>query len=419
DCESNFGNLENDTVSEESESGIRPPKFRKRNIIVSDSDNELEEEWNEHDMTPNLPNYLNIPGATIELGDALTISEVADLFFDKTFFDWVVTQTNLYYFQMKPLHKISTKTATMSGMRFKQILTFFHLNDNTERIVPQDKLSKIKPLLNYIIPKYQALYILKQKLASDKAMIPFRELISFRTYNQAKITKYGILIRMLCESESDRAIDQEKTLVCGTIRKNHGLPKVLLEKSKSLHRGEMTFLRKGPVVFIAWKDKRIVSTIYDASMNSSGNRKKNYKDDTIKPTCILQYNKHMKGVDRADQYLANSSIFRKTVKSYKKLAFFLINNNLFNAYKMYFTYRPESKIRYKKFLLEVAREWITVVSKECSTAPHTSGRSQTALSKDLPSRLSGQQRDHILQGVHQHGPSQNLLKLHIRLQGDR
>ena len=34
----------------------------------------------------------------------------------------------------------------------------------------------------------------------------------------------------------------------------------------------------------------------------------------IKPTCILQYNKHTKGVDRADQYLANSSILRKTLK---------------------------------------------------------------------------------------------------------
>ncbi|KAI4475939.1 hypothetical protein M0802_014972 [Mischocyttarus mexicanus] len=177
-------------------------------------------------------------------------------------------------------------------MRFEQILTFFHLNDNTERIVPQDRLSKIKPLLNYISPKYQALYILKQKLASDKAMIPFRGLISYKTYNPAKITKYGILIRMLCESESGyicnfeiysgqgkklqetilsilesylgcwhhryqdyyynsvstaELLFRKKTLVCGTIRENRGLPKVLLDKSKSLHRGEMTFLRKGPV----------------------------------------------------------------------------------------------------------------------------------------------------------------------------
>ena len=38
--------------------------------------------------------------------------------------------------------------------------------------------------------------------------------------------------------------------------------------------------------------------------------------------CILQYNKHMKGVDRADQYLANSSILRKTLKWSKKISIF-------------------------------------------------------------------------------------------------
>lgn len=66
---------------------------------------------------------------------------------------------------------------------------------------------------------------------------------------------------------------------------------------------------------------------------------------------------------------------------------------------MYCTYQPESKIRYKKFLLEVAREWITVVSKECSTAPDTSRISKTAPSKDPPSRLSGQLRDHVLEKI--------------------
>ncbi|KAI4473600.1 hypothetical protein M0802_016035 [Mischocyttarus mexicanus] len=73
----------------------------------------------------------------------------------------------------------------------------------------------------------------------------------------------------------------------------------------------MTFLRKGPVVLIAWKDKRIVrmvSTIHDALIKSSGNRKKNYKDDTIKPTCILQYNKHMKEGDRADQLVEQKKL---------------------------------------------------------------------------------------------------------------
>lgn len=107
----------------------------------------------------------------------------------------------------------------------------------------------------------------------------------------------------------------------------------------------------------------------------------------------------MKGVDRADQYLANSNILRKTVKWYKKLAFFLINCTLFNAYKLYCTYLPENKTRYKRFLLEVAREWISVDFKECSIAPDTPRISKTAPYKDTPFRLSGQVRDHVLEKI--------------------
>ena len=50
---------------------------------------------------------------------------------------------------------------------------------------------------------------------------------------------------------------KNKTRVCGTIRENHGLPNQLKEKSKNLQRGEMTFLWKGEVILLIWKDKRL------------------------------------------------------------------------------------------------------------------------------------------------------------------
>jgi len=37
-----------------------------------------------------------------------------------------------------------------------------------------------------------------------------------------------------------------------------------------------------------------------------------------KPYAVVQYNKFMKGVDRADQYLSYYSVLRKTVKWSKK-----------------------------------------------------------------------------------------------------
>ncbi|XP_076476105.1 uncharacterized protein LOC143302920 [Bombus vancouverensis nearcticus] len=113
----------------------------------------------------------------------------------------------------------------------------------------------------------------------------------------------------------------------------------------------------------------------------------------------LENDTHMKGVDRADQFLANSSILRKTLKWLKKLAFFLINCTLLDAYKTYCTHLPKNKTRYTKFLLEVAREWITVDSKERSIAPDASRISKTASYNDAPFRLSGRLRNHVLEKI--------------------
>ena len=70
-----------------------------------------------------------------------------------------------------------------------------------------------------------------------------------------------------------------------------------------------------------WKDRRLVrrSTIHDATVVSTGRkdrRKQIWKKK--KPYAVVQYNKFMKGVDRADQYLSYYSILRRTLKSSEK-----------------------------------------------------------------------------------------------------
>ena len=58
-------------------------------------------------------------------------------------------------------------------------------------------------------------------------------------------------------------------------------------------------------------------------------------EEISKPNYVVQY-KHMKCVDRADQYLSYYSILRKTVKWSKKILF-LLNCALFNSFLMYKT----------------------------------------------------------------------------------
>ena len=108
---------------------------------------------------------------------------------------------------------------------------------------------------------------------------------------------------------------KNKTRVCGTIRENCGLPNQLKEKSKNLQRGEMTSLRKGEVILLIRKGKRLVrmvTTIHDASIASTGKEDRRTGRQITKPTCILDYNKYMRGVNQSDQYLANFNILWKT-----------------------------------------------------------------------------------------------------------
>lgn len=176
-----------------------------------------------------------------------------------------------HYWSTDPLVETPNR-ATMTRMPFEPILTFFHPNDNTQRIFIQDRLLKIKPI--WIISFW------KQELVPDEAIVPLRGRISFKTYNLDNITKYRILIRIFCENESvyicnceiysgkgrnlqettfltilesylgcwhhiyqdnyynsvstSEVLFRRKTLVCGNIRENRSLPKVLLETSKSL-----------------------------------------------------------------------------------------------------------------------------------------------------------------------------------------
>jgi len=81
----------------------------------------------------------------------------------------------------------------------------------------------------------------------------------------------------------------------------------------------------------------------------------------IKLYALVQYNKFIKAVDRADQYLSFYSVLRKTVKWSKKLVLYLLNCALFSAFFAYRTLNTKKKVMYKNFPHEVGRSWISEV----------------------------------------------------------
>jgi hypothetical protein len=76
-----------------------------------------------------------------------------------------------------------------------------------------------------------------------------------------------------------------------------------------------------------------------------------------KPICISEYNMFMKGVDRANQYLSYYSLLRRTVKWMKKVALWLVNCALYNSFHIYKILNLAKHLKYKIFLLQVAKAW--------------------------------------------------------------
>ena len=67
----------------------------------------------------------------------------------------------------------------------------------------------------------------------------------------------------------------------------------------------------------------------------------------------------MKGIDRADQYLSYYLVLRKTVKWSKNVVLYLVNCALFKAFFVYRTLNRNKIVKYKNFLHEVGRCWIS------------------------------------------------------------
>jgi hypothetical protein len=128
--------------------------------------------------------------------------------------------------------------------------------------------------------------------------------------------------------------------VCGIMRANRCIPHDLEGEGKCLNRGQSEFRRKGDVMVQVWKDKRLVcmiSMIHDASIVNTGRKDRKTNLEIKKTYAIVQYNKFMKGIDRADQYLSYYSILRKSVKWSKKVVLYLLNCALFNVLCVYRT----------------------------------------------------------------------------------
>ena len=94
--------------------------------------------------------------------------------------------------------------------------------------------------------------------------------------------------------------------------------------------GDAKYLIRNNILAVHWKDKHDVFSL-SAIHNPGETVIQRYKGDVPKPNMIIDYNKHMGGVDKCDQYLSYYNICHKSVKWWKKVFFRLLELCIINS----------------------------------------------------------------------------------------
>lgn len=413
-------------------------------------------EWTRRDDKPDLPPFTGNPGQTEPLPPNPSVMDFVNLFFTASFWSLLVRETNRYaqqylrknegtlpphararswipvtiremkifialwllsglvhkpqlhlYWSSDPLISTPAFHAIMSSKRYKLILEFLHFADNEAAVPENSRLRKVKPLLDNLVPRFQAVYNPAQCISIDEELVLYKGRLAFRQFIPSKRSRFGVKIYALCdvhgyfwnayvyEGKQAQALPLTNvvgasgaivchllsslknkgyhlyldnfytsialaqylrgtwtTCVCGTMRPNRArIPQVL--KDANLLKGEYAFRRLGPVLCLKLHDRKVIyflSTLHNTKFVST--RKRNRDNQVIHRLEVNHhYNRYMGGVDKNDAMINAYSALRKSYKWYIKIAFHFLEEAVQNAFILYKQHPNAGKLEHFQFIL--------------------------------------------------------------------
>lgn len=310
------------------------------------------------------------------------------------------------YWNTGPLFDIPVFRKFMSRNRFLIIMRCLHFSSEED---PDDRLAKIRPVIDFFNNKMQSIYYPGRELSLDEAMVLWRGRLQFRQYIKNKRHKYGIKLYMLTEPnglvlkfrvyegssdvysgvghtqkvvlhllqeklgnghavyldnyynsvELASKLLEEGTYCTGTLRIDRKQnPKEVM--SANLKKGENKSMFCNGIHVGKWRDKRNVQYITTEFKSQMVLCKNKRGHESEKPAAIAGYNKSMSGVDRQDQMMAYYPCSRKTIFWYKKLFLHVIQMSLINAYYLYNHYSHGNRGRLYEFRLAVIGSLLSI-----------------------------------------------------------
>lgn len=314
------------------------------------------------------------------------------------------------YWSVNPYIGTPEIVARMPRLRFKALMRFLHLNDNSTmkaRGEPgYDRLHKLRPLLDALNKQIKAYYNPNREVSVDEAMVAFKGRIGFKQYMPMKPVKRGYKIWSLADSCNGYMYHFE--VYTGKDEQKYGTglgERVVLKLTESLPRGHIVFYdnffssialgesllnrglyscgttrvnRRGfpaelkttqlplrgdhrscvvdRVEALIWKDKKVVSflnTAYDSSQIEMISRKEmdGSRKNISSPEPVRMYNSFMGGVDLADQKRNLYSCSRKSMKWWFRLFYFCLDIAIVNSHILYgLDYRHVDQKRFRILL---------------------------------------------------------------------
>lgn len=335
------------------------------------------------------------------------------------------------YWRSDNLYSVPLAKTIMPRNKFELILKFIHFSDNEDLENGQDRLYKLRNVMNKFIYNYQQVYTPGQKVCIDESLIPWRGRLIFKQYIPNKRHKYGIKVFKLCSDKGytwnlmvycgkmqnaetdvaqnvvmdlmDGLLDQgrvlytdnwytsiplayrlqnRKTHLVGTLRLNRKhLPQDVV--AAKLRKGEIAAKEtRDGVVVLKWRDKRVVSALSTKHSALKTVRSTSSRGVTLKPQCIVDYNTGKSSIDLSDQMASYSSALRRCTKWYRKLFFEILwGTSIVNAYHLYCINSVNKQVSITKFREEVIREMLQKfprpsiqISRLQANSPSTSRR---------------------------------------------
>ncbi|XP_067254946.1 wu:fc11c11 [Chanodichthys erythropterus] len=353
------------------------------------------------------------------------------------------------YWRKSDIYSLPFPAQIMTGKKFLHMCSVLHLsdpkvdaeNDKKKGTPEYDRLCRIKPLYQDIRDACRATFHPFQNISIDERMVASKARHGLKQYMKNKPTKWGYKLFVLADSlsgytwdffiyegkvnsEVSKGISYDSVMIladerllgtgyklfvdnfytspklfrdllakrifaCGTVRANR-----IGHSKKHAPRGNIRWFREDDLLFVEWKDKRDVlmcSTFHKAFNGDTIKRNVKGADgvwalqDFPVPAAVLDYNKHMGGVDLSDALIGYYTVLHKTRKWYRSFFYHFVDIAVVNAFILH---QQMAKMKNQKPLTQKAfRE--ALVRELAGTGPENTAKRVKTRDPHLPKYISG------------------------------